>query len=448
VAAAKAEKQKPTLVVTKTHIGFGSPNRQDTAKAHGEPLGKDEIKLTKEKLGWPSQEPFFVPEEALAHWRNARDRGAKAHRQWNETLAAYRKASASDASEFERRLSGKLPQGWDKAMPVFTKENGGVASRAAFGAALNATADALPELMGGSADLTPSNNTSVKAWKNFTPADRSGRYMHFGIREHGMGAIMNGMAIHGGFIPYGGTFLIFSDYMRPAIRLAAFMKQRAIYIFTHDSIGLGEDGPTHQPIEQLSALRAIPNLTVMRPADAAETAVAWKVAVEHEGGPVALVLTRQKLAFIEREGGLGSASGASRGAYVLEDASGGSAPSVVLLSSGSEVGLMLKAKAKLAESGIRARVVSVPSMELFEKQPVEYQRSVLPDGVPRVAMEAGHPMSWYRWVGAQGVVLGISRFGASAPYERIYAELGLTIEGIVAAARQQAGSAGRFPADR
>jgi transketolase len=433
VAAAKAEKQKPTLVVTKTHIGFGSPNRQDTAKAHGEPLGRDEIKLTKEKLGWPSQEPFFVPEEALAHWRNARDRGAKLHRQWNETFAAYKKVSAAEASEFERRLSGKMPQGWDKAMPVFTKENGGVASRAAFGAALNATADGLPELMGGSADLTPSNNTSVKAWKNFTPADRSGRYMHFGIREHGMGAIMNGMAIHGGIIPYGGTFLIFSDYMRPAIRLAAFMKQRAIYIFTHDSIGLGEDGPTHQPIEQLSTLRAIPNLTVVRPADASETAAAWKVAVEHESGPVALVLTRQKLGFVDRDAGLGAANGLARGAYVLEDAKGAK-PNVVLISSGSEVGLMMKAKAKLAESGVAARVVSMPSMELFEKQPADYQESVLPRGVPRVAMEAGHPMSWYRWVGADGVVLGISRFGASAPYERIYTELGLTVDAVVSAA--------------
>jgi transketolase len=433
VAAAKAEKSRPTLVVTKTHIGFGSPNRQDTAKAHGEPLGKDEIKLTKEKLGWPSQEPFFVPEEALAHWRIARDRGAKLHRQWNDTLAAYKKVSSSDASEFERRLSGKLPQGWDKAMPVFTKENGGVASRAAFGAALNATADALPELMGGSADLTPSNNTSVKAWKNFTSTDRSGRYMHFGIREHGMGAIMNGMAIHGGIIPYGGTFLIFSDYMRPAIRLAAFMKQRAIYIFTHDSIGLGEDGPTHQPIEQLSALRAIPNLTVLRPADASETASAWKVAVEHEEGPVALVLTRQKLGFVDREAGLGAANGLARGAYVLDDAKGAK-PSVVLMSSGSEVGLMMKAKAKLAESGVAARVVSMPSMELFAKQPATYQDSVLPRGVPRVAMEAGHPMSWYRWVGTDGVVLGISRFGASAPYERIYTELGLTVDAVVSAA--------------
>ena len=439
VTAAKAETNKPTLVVTKTHIGFGSPNRQDTAKAHGEPLGKDEIKLTKEKLGWPSQEPFFVPDEALAHWREAKARGETARRKWIDAFGAFKKAAPSDAAEFDRRMAGKAPAGWDKALPVFTKDNGSVASRAAFGAALNATADALPELMGGSADLTPSNNTSVKAWKNFTPQDRAGRYMHYGIREHGMGAIMNGMAIHGGIVPYGGTFLIFSDYMRPAIRLAAFMKQRAIYIFTHDSIGLGEDGPTHQPIEQLSALRAIPNLTVLRPADAAETAVAWKTAVEHEGGPVALVLTRQKLAFIDREAGLGAATGVARGAYVLDDVQKGAKPAVVLISSGSEVGLMMKAKAKLAEGGVAARVVSMASMELFESQPASYQDSVLPPGVPRVAMEAGHPMSWYRWVGTTGTVLGISRFGASAPYERIYTELGITVDAVVAAAMKLAG---------
>jgi transketolase len=434
VAAAKSERNRPTLVVTKTHIGFGSPHKQDTAKAHGEPLGKDEITLTKERLGWPSQESFFVPQEALAHWRQAKPRGQQAHQKWDAGFAAYRKANQAEFTELERRLAGKPPAGWDRAMPVFTKETGNIASRAAFGAALNATADALPELMGGSADLTPSNNTSVKAWKNFTPTDRAGRYVHFGIREHGMGAIMNGMAIHGGVIPYGGTFLIFSDYMRPAIRLAAFMKQRVVYVFTHDSIGLGEDGPTHQPIEQLSALRAIPHLTVIRPADASETAVAWKVAVEHDSGPVALVLTRQKLAFIDRERGLGAASNLSRGAYVLDDAQNGAKPSIVLISSGSEVGLMLKAKAKLAESGVSSRVVSMPSMELFEQQSADYQRSVLPEGVPRVAMEAGHPMSWYKWVGSNGTVLGISRFGASAPYERIYTELGITVAAVVAAA--------------
>jgi transketolase len=294
----------------------------------------------------------------------------------------------------------------------------------------------LPELMGGSADLTPSNNTTVKTWKDFQPTDRTARYVHFGIREHGMGAIMNGMAVHGGILPYGGTFLIFSDYMRPAIRLAAIMEQHVIFIYTHDSIGLGEDGPTHQPIEQLSALRAIPNLTVIRPADATETAVAWQTAVNHEKGPVALVLTRQKLGYIDRSAGtgFGAAAGLAQGAYVLEDPPAGTKPKVVLLSSGSEVGLIVKAKAKLAESGIPARVVSMPSMELFRKQPASYQNTVLPAGIPRVSIEAAHPMSWYRWVGSDGVELGLTRFGASAPYEKIYEHLGLTVQKVVDAA--------------
>src|SRR3954470_20590617 len=355
VTAAKAEKTRPTLVVTRTHIGFGSPNKQDTAKAHGEALGKDEILLTKKKLGWPSTEPFYVPEEALKEFRKAKDKGAKAHAEWNAKWSAYKGRFAEDAKELDRRLAGKRKIDWSKDMPTFTKENGAVASRSAFGVALNATAKDLPELVGGSADLTPSNNTSVKAWTDFQPKSRTGRYVHFGIREHGMGAIMNGMAVHGGIIPYGGTFLIFSDYMRPAIRLAAFMKQHVIYIFTHDSIGLGEDGPTHQPIEQLSTLRAIPNLVVIRPADATETAVAWQTAINHEGGPVALILSRQKLGFIDRsaESGFGSATGVAKGAYVLEDVPKGSKPQIVLLSSGSEVGLIVKAKAKLAEGGIQ-----------------------------------------------------------------------------------------------
>jgi transketolase len=297
----------------------------------------------------------------------------------------------------------------------------------------------LPELIGGSADLTPSNNTSVKAWADYQPTDRQGRYMHYGIREHGMGAIMNGMAVHGGVLPYGGTFLIFSDYMRPAIRLAAFMKQHVIFVFTHDSIGLGEDGPTHQPIEQLSALRAIPNLVVIRPADATETAVAWKTAVEHKDGPVALVLTRQKLGFIDRsaDSGFGPANGVTQGAYVLEDPKGAK-PKVVLMSSGSEVGLIVSAKAKLAEAGIPARVVSMASMELFERQSDAYRKSVLPDGIPRVAIEAAHPMSWYKWVGGNGVVLGLSRYGASAKYEMIYKELGLTVDKVVETAKSLA----------
>ncbi len=435
IAEAKDDAERPTMIVTRTHIGYGSPHKQDTAKAHGEALGKDEVIATKQNLGWPSLEPFYVPEESLAHWRKAKDKGAADHAEWNARWAAYRAAHAADAAELERRLAGKRPAGWEKRIPSFTKENGSVASRAAFGTVLNATAEALPELFGGSADLTPSNNTTVKTWQDFAAGRPERRYVHFGIREHGMAAIMNGVALHGGMLPYGGTFLIFSDYMRPAVRLAAFMRLPVIFIYTHDSIGLGEDGPTHQPIEQLSALRAIPQFTVIRPADATETAEAWKVAVNHVSGPVALVLTRQKLGFIDREK-YASAAGVEKGAYVLADPEGGAAPRVVLMSSGSEVALILGAHQKLAASGIASRVVSMPSMELFERQSPEYRDAVLPAGVRRVAIEAAHPMSWYRWVGSDGVVLGLERFGASSPYERIYEELGLTVDKVVETAER------------
>jgi transketolase len=435
IAEAKADPSRPTLVVTRTHIGFGSPKKQDTAAAHGEPLGADEIVATKKALGWPRpEESFYVPEEALANWRQTRDRGASAHADWTKRYAAYRTAFAADAAELDRRLAGNLPDGWDTVIPSFTKENGSVASRAASNTVLNALVGVLPELMGGSADLTPSNGTAVKTWKNFAPDAYDKRYMHFGIREHGMGSIMNGMALHRGIIPFGGTFLIFSDYMRPAIRLAAFMKQHIIYIYTHDSIGLGEDGPTHQPIEQLSALRAIPELTVLRPADATETAESWRVAISHSDGPVCLVLTRQKLGFIDREK-YASAAGVAKGGYVLADVQGGE-PQVVLMSCGSELALAMTAAEKLGERGVRARVVSMPSHELFAAQPVAYRTSVLPAGVPRIAIEAAHPMSWYRWVGDNGVVLGVERFGASAPYERLYTELGLTVDKLVDAAER------------
>jgi transketolase len=438
IAEAKADTTRPTLVITRTHIGYGSPKKQDTASAHGEPLGADEVVATKKALGWPRpDETFYVPEEALANWRKARERGAAAHAEWNERYAAYRAAFAADAAELDRRLAGKLPDGWDKVIPEFTKENGSVASRAASNTVLNALVGVLPELMGGSADLTPSNGTAVKTWKNFAPGAYDKRYMHFGIREHGMAAIMNGMALHRGVIPFGGTFLIFSDYMRPAVRLAAFMKAHVLFIYTHDSIGLGEDGPTHQPIEQLSALRAIPRLTVLRPADATETAESWRTALTHSDGPVCLVLTRQKLGFIDRTK-YASAAGVAKGGYVLADVKGG-APQVVLMSSGSEVALALSAAEKLAERGVEARVVSLPSHELFAQQPASYRESVLPPGVPRVAIEAAHPMSWYRWVGDNGVVLGIERFGASAPYERIYEELGLTVDKLVDAAERLVG---------
>jgi transketolase len=433
IAEAKVDTTRPTMVITRTHIGFGSPKKQDTAAAHGEPLGADEVVATKKALGWAKpDEAFYVPDEALAHWRKTRERGAAAHAEWEKKHAAYRAAYPGDAAELDRRLTGALPAGWDKAIPSFTAENGSVASRAASNTVLNALAPILPELIGGSADLTPSNGTAVKAWKNFAPEAYDARYMHFGIREHGMGSIMNGMALHRGVIPFGGTFLIFSDYMRPAIRLAAFMKQRVIFIYTHDSIGLGEDGPTHQPIEQLSALRAIPQLTVIRPADASETAEAWRVAIQHVDGPVCLVLTRQKLGYIDRTK-YASASGVAKGGYVVADVKGG-APQVVLMSSGSEVSLIMSAAEKLAAKGIQARVVSMPSHELFARQSAEYRSSVMPHGVPRVAIEAAHPMSWYRWVGENGVVLGVERFGASAPYERVYTELGLTVDKLVTAA--------------
>ena len=432
IAEAKADPTRPTLVVTRTHIGWGSPNKQDTAKAHGEPLGKDEIALTKKAYGWPEAEPFHVPEAASAHWTEMVAMRAQAHEQWVDRWSAYEAAHPERAREFERRMNGELPADWEQAIPAFTKENGNVASRAASGVVLNALAGVIPEMIGGSADLTPSNNTSLKGSEPFAADNPGGRYIHFGIREFGMGAIMNGMALHGGTIPFGGTFLIFSDYARPAIRLAALMHQRVIYVFTHDSIGLGEDGPTHQPIEQLAALRAIPGLMVIRPADAGETAEAWRAAIKREG-PTALVLTRQKLGFIDRTA-YASAAGVARGAYVLADPANGATPRVVLMSSGSEVALVLAAQQRLAEKGIAARAVSVPSMELFAEQDAAYRESVLPRGVRRVAIEAAHPMPWYRLVGDDGVVMGIERFGASAPYEAVYKELGMTVERLVEAA--------------
>ena len=434
IGEAQSDTERPTLVITKTHIGYGSP-RQDSEKAHGEALGKENVLITKKNLGWPTTEPFFVPREALNEWRKASAKGRRQHEEWEYKRAAYDVAFPADSKELDRRLSGTLPEGWAAKIPTFTKENGTIASRAAFGTVLNATADLLPELVGGSADLTPSNNTTVKAWKNFAPGAYADHYVHFGIREHGMAAIMNGMAVHRGIMPYGGTFLIFSDYMRPAVRLSAFMKQHVIYIYTHDSIGLGEDGPTHQPIEQLSALRAIPEFTLIRPADANETAVAWRIAVEHRHGPVALVLTRQKLPFIDRET-YAQAEGVTKGAYVLADPPGGAAPRVVLMSSGSEVSLILKAQQQLAEQGVPTRAVSMPSMELFRNQSKDYRDSVLPRGVPRVSIEAAAPMSWYEWVGSDGIVIGLTRFGASAPYEKIYEGLGITAQRVIDAARQ------------
>ncbi len=433
ITAAKNVRDQPSLIVVRSHIGYGSPNKHDTAEAHGSPLGPDEIKLTKEALDYPSLEPFHVDPEALARWRTMAESGAGREAEWQQRYDAYKGAHGADAAELERRLRGDLQEGWEHLIPSFTTDNGSVASRAASGIVLNAIAPMIPELVGGSADLASSTNTIVKGAPSISAENYAGRNFHFGIREHGMGSVMNGMSVHGGFIPYGATFLIFSDYMRPAIRLASVMHRHVIYVFTHDSIGLGEDGPTHQPIEQLSSLRAIPGLTLIRPADASETAEAWRAALKHRG-PVALVLTRQKLGFIDRVKH-GSASGVAKGAYVLADSPGGS-PQVVLMSSGSEVALILEAQQRLEAEGIRARAVSVPSHELFASQTREYRDSVLPLDVKRLAIEAAQPMSWYRWIGPDGAALGIERFGASAPYKELYEHLGLSVAKIVEKAKE------------
>ncbi len=430
INAAKAAAGRPSLVVVRTHIAYGSPNKVDTAEAHGSPLGKDEVRLTKQALGWPSMEPFFVPDDALTEWRKCRDRGAALEAEWQGRYDTYAAAQPERVKELERRNRGELPAGWDADIPTFAPGKP-VATRNASERVLNAIAPRLPELMGGAADLAPSTKTLMKDAGRFGAGNYAGRNMHFGIREHGMGTVLNGMALHGGILPYGATFLIFSDYMRPPIRLASLMERQVIYVFTHDSIGLGEDGPTHQPIEMLALLRAIPHLTVLRPADANETAEAWRVAIGHRHGPVALALSRQNLAVFDRSR-LGAASGVARGAYVLSEAKGAK-PEVILLASGSEVEIVLAAQDKLAAREVAARVVSVPSLELFAREPESYRNEVLPPDVPRrVAVEAAHPMSWYRWVGDRGEVIGLTRFGASAPYQRIYQELGFTPDAVAA----------------
>ena len=433
IVAAQRERAKPSLIIVRTHIGWGSPHKQDTAEAHGAPLGADEIKLTKQNLGWPSLEPFHVPEEALDHWRTARSRGARLETEWRKRWDAYRAAEPDLAAELDRRFTGRLPEGWDSALPSFGPKDA-QATRAASGKVLNAIAPRIPELIGGSADLTGSNNTEIKGAGVFNASNHAGRNFHFGIREHGMGAAMNGLALHGGFIPFGGTFLIFSDYMRPSIRLAALTHLRVIYVFTHDSIGLGEDGPTHQPIEQLTALRAIPNLAVIRPSDPTEVVEAWRAAVMHRIGPVALALTRQKVAVIDRTK-YAAAAGLHQGGYVLADSKD---PDVVLAGSGSEIEQVIGAYEQLKAEGRRPRAVSMPCLEYFAKQPESYRRSVLPAGVPIVAIEAGSPQSWDGLVGDDGAIIGIERFGASAPYQRIYKEFGLTVENVVATAKRLA----------
>jgi transketolase len=438
IALAKAETQRPSLIITKSVIGFGSPNRAGSSKAHGEPLGKDEIALTKPALGWPYSEPFVVPDEAVTHWRAQLAAGEEAQKEWMRRFVAFTKAYPAEAKELGRRWHRDLPVRWTEHLPTFDATNGSIATRAASSAVINAIAPYVPELIGGSADLAGSNLTMVKGAAGISAEHPDGRNIFFGIREHAMGAIMNGMALHGGFIPFGGTFLVFADYMRPAIRLAALMKQHVIYVFTHDSIGLGEDGPTHQPVEQLSALRCIPNLLVVRPADAAETVEAWRLALEHRDGPVALVLTRQKVAFIDRSA-RAAASNVARGAYVLGDTLDGSAPKAIILASGSEVGLALDAQKTLATEGIATRVVSAPSLERFAAQDAPWRDAVLPPGIPRVAVEAAHPMSWYRWVGERGTVIGIDTFGASAPAATLFKEYGITASRVTEAVRSLVG---------
>jgi transketolase len=430
LTAAKRAADRPSLIIVRTHIAWGSPHKQDTAEAHGAPLGADEVRATKQNLGWPSLEPFYVPEEALEVWRRAKDRGARLEADWKKRWDAYRTAHQDLAGELDRRVAGKLPEGWDAALPVFGPSDA-QATRAASGKVLNAIAAQLPELIGGSADLTGSNNTEIKRGGVFAAGVYAGRNFHFGIREHAMGAALNGIALHRGFIPLGGTFLIFSDYMRPSIRLAALTHLKPIYVFTHDSIGLGEDGPTHQPIEQLAALRAIPNMTVIRPSDPTEVVEAWRAAILHKNGPVALVLTRQKVAVVDRAK-YSAATGLHKGGYVL---AGADNPDVVLMASGSEVDLVLGAYNKLKADRRRPVAVSMPCLEFFERQSQGYRDSVLPPDVPRIAVEAASPQSWYRWVGDNGVVIGLERFGASAPYQRVYQELGLTVDRVVDAAR-------------
>ena len=376
------------------------------------------MKATKQKLGWPWLEPFYVPEEALEHWRRAKDRGARLESDWQKRWDGYRSAHPDLATELERRLAGQLPAGWDAALPVFGPKDA-QATRAASGKVLNAIAAKVPELIGGSGDLTGSNNTEIKGGGVFSAAARTGRNFHFGVREHGMGAALNGITLHGGFIPFGGTFLIFSDYMRPSIRLAALTPLKPIYVFTH------------QPIEQLAALRAIPNMTVIRPSDPTEVVEAWRAAIAHRNGPVALVLTRQKITVVDRSK-YAPAAGLHRGGYVLADSP---RPDVVLMATGSEVELILGAYERLKADGRRPRAVSMPCLEYFAKQQQDYREAVLPPGVPRIAVEAAAPQSWYRWVPEnQGVIMGIERFGESAPYQRIYQEFGLTVDAVVAQA--------------
>ncbi len=420
---------QPSLIICHTHIAYGSPNKQDTAESHGAPLGEEEVRLTKQNLGWPVEPPFHVPDEVYAYFEELKARWADQSAEWDALFDRYRRAHPDLAAELEAAWAGTLPEGWDAEVPTF-EAGQNVATRAASGKVLNALGRRVFTLIGGSADLTGSNKTYLNGHPPLKRGDFSGRNIHFGVREHAMGAILNGMALHRGLRPYGGTFLVFADYMRPPIRLAALMELPVIFVFTHDSIFVGEDGPTHQPVEHLASLRAIPNLVVIRPADANETAEAWRVALQRADGPTALILTRQKVPVLDRSR-LAPAEGLARGAYVLAKEEG-DRPDIILMASGSEVHLAVEARGRLAAEGIRARVVSFPSWELFEAQPAEYREQVLPSSVlARVAVEAAHPQGWERYVGPWGSTLGVERFGASAPYKVLAEQFNFTVDEVV-----------------
>jgi transketolase len=419
---------RPTLVRVRSHIAFGAPSKQDTPGAHGAPLGADEVRATKAAYEWPEEGTFLVPEEVRERCREAVRRGSDEQLAWTAAAEAWAAAEPKLAAEWRRRLERKLPEGWSSSLPVFS-DDAKIATRAASGTVLNAVAGEIPELVGGSADLAPSNKTFIADGGEVQATSLGHRNIRFGIREHAMGAVLNGMALHGGVRPFGGTFLVFADYMRPAIRLAALMEQPVIYVFTHDSVWVGEDGPTHQPVEHLQALRAIPGLVVLRPADANETAAAWTVALERTAGPTALMLSRQGLPVLKGAREIGTA-GVARGAYVLADAESGT-PAVVLIATGGEVTLAIDAASELAGRGIKARVVSMPSWELFAEQSEDYRRQVLPLGIPRLAVEAGVTLGWRDIVGDTGAMIGIDRFGASAPGAEVAEKFGLTVKAVV-----------------
>jgi transketolase len=430
---ALSETKRPTLVILRSHIGYPSPHKTDSAKAHGEALGRDEVRATKKVLGWPEEEDFLVPSESLAKWREAQERGAELEAEWRKAFAGYRKDFPGLAAAFEEAMAGGLPAGWDADLPLFKPADGKLATRKASGKALNRIAGRYAALAGGSADLAPSTDTLLDGETDFE-ADSSGRNFHWGIREHGMGAVLNGMAAHGGVRPFGATFFVFSDYMRPSVRLACLEELPVIYVWTHDSIGLGEDGPTHQPIEHLAGLRAMPGMTLIRPADANETVHAWRVAIEHRRGPVGLVLTRQGLPVIDQER-FASAKNVEKGGYVLSDPPKGK-PRVILIATGSEVSVALEAQEMLASKKIPARVVSMPSTQIFDRQPKRYRERVLPPEIrARVSLEAASTYGWERYVGERGVSIGIDRFGASAPGGVNMKKFGITAENMARAAQ-------------